>query len=656
MPVNPTMMPLVQEPNMPLGQDATAQTPNVDVEALVKGISGLLGAETETKNDHMKSGEERRNEEKQYEESVQYNFDKGAKARVAAYVKKLVDDAKAARSSWERNLYECMDLYEGIRAPKSDPWPNCSNVTTMAIPTHTKLMHAKLFPAVWNENLVYWRPVSGDDIENVDNIKKFMQWVVRQEMKLGNLVDDILQDLIVTGTVALKVRWDTEYRNMRDKDNPGKYKEIARQRAYVDNVPIDEVYMPYLWSDVNTSEFIAQDIYMRFPDLENKKARGLFTYDKEDEDAILGAINQNLPESIRIEKGKTEGTAEYYAHRDSYPIRLVECNVAWPIDGKMVESIFVIDYNSSTYLSGKPLTAVSPTGTRPWIVGQFIRRTGRPYGVGLPDLMKGLAKELDAIHNQRIDAGTMSIAPFGVYRAASSFDPEKVKVGPGIMVPVDDINDVNFIQVPNNSIASFQEERIIIEYMEKLTATSAYQMGRESEVAKSRATATGTMAIIAQGEQAYTLLGIRAQIIFAEMLTKILQAYQAFMPSGLADRVVGEDAGKLLFPDGMTIEELAGEYDAYMNLDVTAGSKAMEKQSNAAMIQMAPQLLAISQDPRGYRMAEDFIKSLGKVDPERYLGPMPKQGPATAGGMGAFGQQPVGPGMGLPGAGGAPNV
>ena len=277
------------------------------------------------------------------------------------------------------------------------------------------------------------------------------------------------------------------------------------------------------------------------------------------------------------------------------------------------------------------------------VIGQFIRRTNRPYGISLLEAIRGLAKELDAIHNQRIDAGSITVAPFGFYRAASSFDPEKIQISPGAMVPVDDINDVKLAQFQGNFIQSFQEERIIIEYIEKLTATSAYQMGRESDVVKSRATATGTMALIQQGEQAYTLLGLRCQRIISKMLTKILQAYQCFMPTGFADRILGGDAGELLFPDGLTPEEIDGGYDCYMALDSTAGNRAMERQVSAAILQNASVLLTLAQDPRGYEMAREFLTSMGKLDVEKYIGPKPQKGSFGTGG-------PVGAGMppGLP--------
>ena len=148
------------------------------------------------------SAEERHIEEKAEEKSVQYSLSPDKKKEIVDYVIKAVDDCVASRQTWKSTLDECLKLYEGTREPKSDPWPNCSNISVMAVPTHCNLMHSKLFPAAWNENLTYWQPISSDDIDNVENVRRFMDWVIRRELKLADFIDDLLHDLIVYGTIV----------------------------------------------------------------------------------------------------------------------------------------------------------------------------------------------------------------------------------------------------------------------------------------------------------------------------------------------------------------------------------------------------------------------------------------------------------------------
>jgi len=76
------------------------------------------------------------------------------------------------------------------------------------------------------------------------------------------------------------------------------------------------------------------------------------------------------------------------------------------------------------------------------------------YGKTIP--VNELENEMNSIHNQRLDAGTMSIIPMGVYRAGSGLTPEEIQVRPGLWIPVDDINDIKYLVMPNNVLVSFQ--------------------------------------------------------------------------------------------------------------------------------------------------------------------------------------------------------
>ena len=129
------------------------------------------------------TAEVRRAEELVEEKSVQYELTSDQKKEIVDYVIACIDGSVASRAKWKATLDDCLELYEGYRAPKSDPWTNCSNISAMAVPTHCNLMHSKLFPSVWNENNTFWQPVGADDVKNAQNVRRFMDWVVRRELK-----------------------------------------------------------------------------------------------------------------------------------------------------------------------------------------------------------------------------------------------------------------------------------------------------------------------------------------------------------------------------------------------------------------------------------------------------------------------------------------
>ena len=87
----------------------------------------------------------------------------------------LVEKDEADRKEHLEVRKECRDLYEGKRQPKSSPWKNCANVSTQIVTMVVEILHSRLFPAAWNENLIYWKPMEKTDLENIENVTKFMK-------------------------------------------------------------------------------------------------------------------------------------------------------------------------------------------------------------------------------------------------------------------------------------------------------------------------------------------------------------------------------------------------------------------------------------------------------------------------------------------------
>jgi len=250
-------------------------------------------------------------------------------------------------------------------------------------------------------------------------------------------------------------------------------------------------------------------------------------------------------------------------------------------------------------------------------------RPGSAYGEGVPEKMAGLQTEIDIIHNQRLNASSISIIPFGFYRAASGFDPHIVELAPGVFIPVDDINDVRLSEFRGNFTVSFQEERVALEYLDRLTATGPYQQGQESPIIGSRATATGTLALIGQSNQRYDIIIRRMLKAINEMVEMSLMFYQLNMPPGMAERIVGE-RGERLF-NHLSREQIAGRYDNHIPSDSLSSNKALERQTKLIGYQTFAQNPIVNSDPRYlWELTADAMKSVGMSDVERFLGEKPK--------------------------------
>lgn len=587
------------------------------------------------------------------QEKYRLTLSKAQKDELVERVIYLVDKDIADRAEYMEIRKHARDMYEGKREKKNDPWAGCANVSTQIVNMVVEILHSRLFPMSWNDNLIYWKPMEKTDVENVENISKFMKWVVK-EIGLVNVVDDFVHNLILDGTAVLKIRWVPEWKWIQRKipveDNMVKkikkvimsflggqkqheveqtkfkirYEYKKFEACQVEVINLEDVGFPTYSVPTSKEEDLEWIWHRSFPSLnELQEWEAMSMY--ENIDAIGSYIDTQLVSGTKQSDIEAEGT-KITQNKKNYRCEVIEFYDKYDYnnDGVREDIIVTVEKNSRTFMDARPLLSISRINERPFVVGQLIRRTNRIYGKSLAEVAMPLEEEINAIHNQRLDAGTMAIIPFGVYRAGSGFKPENIEMEPGMWIPVDDINDAKWITVPNNVMVSFQEERMLMELVEKLTSAGSYQAGQESDVNRSRSTARGTIAIIQQGEVRFTVLGKRCQSPLSRMMNKILHQYQDKMPPGLGMRVLGAD-GESLFPEGIAPEDLAGNYDSYMVLDSTAGSKQVDRDIRMQVYQAMLTNPLMMQNVSGFwKLTADLIKSTGLYeDVEDILGKRP---------------------------------
>jgi len=591
-------------------------------------------------------------EERTKNEELMINdlFDENARAEIVAMVINDVDDDIASRKVFLDNRKEIIDLYEGKRKKKKDPFPGCANVSTMLVAMVVELLHSKLFPAVYNDDLVHWIPQEKTDSKTAGKISKFMKWVLR---KIGfkSFVDDFVKGLTLEGTIVAKIVWSEEYRwilrriprvkkfilalkkgmgqllNIKgvNLEYEKKYDYVKFEQCDAQLLSLDDVgFPPYSvpGSDEDKLDHIWHRTRPFYKDVKQKIEKGFFVATE----GLSEVVDKTLVAEGKLQKARidAEGSALSTVYRNKYPMEQIEWYGKHQVPGMgYIECIFWVEKKFKKFLGAMPLIHLTKLNRRPFVIHQLIRRLNRMYGLTIADFIKEIQNETDTIHNQRLDAGTMSIVPPGGFRAASGMKPEQIKLAPGLLLPLDDVNDIKWFTMPNNVLTSFQEERMLLELAEKLSSLGSYQSGQESGIVKSRSTARGTLAIIAQGEQRFATLGFRTQDGLVKILNRILQSYQENMPADLDSRVLGYD-GQPLFPEGLSPEDILGGYDCFMAMDATGGSKSAEREFRGWIYNMALQNPIVMSNPQGlWEVTANLFRSGNDPDVEKYIGKKP---------------------------------
>ena len=566
-----------------------------------------------------------------------FDIDVDKKKKIVKFVIDCVEESKKQREAWLEIRRECINNYEGIRK-NNGPWVDSSNISTMVTTIAVDMIHSKLFPMVWNPDLVYWKGTTSHSEEIADNNKIFSQWIFTKDMEdTQERVDDIVQSLVLDGTTAVKRVWEKKfvyvtrvvpisYTAKGEIKYETVYDKVKRERARWIVKDIEHVYFPYNACNEDDAEYIVDEVFYTLPILRELKVRGLIL-DTVDLDEVKLALEKKYEPTGGTESRLHAAGIETITERiESMPIKCYEGYVKYDIndDDLREDCVFLVLpdlVNELGYLSGKPLHCVSRINKRPWKIAQFLRRKGIAYGKGIPELVRHLHDEVDAIHNQRIDAGNMVIAPFFFYRAASGFDPKTISVRPGMGIPLDDPQrDVYFPDYnPSRLSVSFQEEAIIMDLISKLTYLPPSSFGRENS---SRPTARGTIALIAEAGQPFNLLASRVMKTVMGLVTDTRKMYEEHWNNDYARSILDEKGRQhwsVLSP-----EMIAGDYLAFSEVDLETSNSAFEKQADQILYQSLFQDPFVNQNPSfAWELRANYIKSLGKKNVEKYIGPKP---------------------------------
>jgi len=591
-----------------------------------------------------KPKEAEKQEEKDKEEalSIQFKLTPEEKKDVVDKIEAMLQESESSRSGWLQIRRDSINQYEGIKQPSDFPWPNHSNVSTMVTTVACDLLHSKLFPMVWNEGAVTWEGREEHDIETSEINTVVMSWVASVDMKLQDKVDDIVHRLVVDGTVAIKELWVPYWTYVTRKIpkitfesiQSGKLEYevrvdyIRRERCELDIRPLERVFIPYntessspRWED--DAEYILDERWYTPEDLKEMKANGEIDQSVNLDELVQSMDELNELQGTAKDRAEAEGSsAPNTIRKEGHKLRCIEGYIKHAVvkgDVRRKQCVFLVVIQPKFYLSGKALHHVSRIGRRPWIIRPFMRRPGRAYGKGIPEMVRHLHTLLDAIHNQRIDAGNRVIGGGGFYRPASGTKARKLRVGPATWVPVDDPK--NDVYIPSYNMSglqwSAQEERLVMELIERLTYLTPAMLGRETA---SRPTARGTLAVIQQGEAKFGLIGRRVQSTICEVFTDVRQKYEENMPPAKWERIMGRKRIK----DWPSPEYMAGMYEAKMQLDLTAVDPEGKRTLAGMVFQtMAMDPLVLQNPAFMWEVRANYLRALKQEPVERFIGPKP---------------------------------
>ncbi len=536
----------------------------------------------------------------------------------------------ADRSEWlqrqEQFMIELDEFIDPIYESAMD-WSSTLHLPTIL--TVCKTYHSRMMTALWGIDPAFvCRSRTSANEDRAHLIEELMRYTLRDWCNeydgVEEELDKWLWDWITKGDGILKGRWakkftcfqDIESEHIQDvelKMDPASghsvpvpiVREVERevtkteevfngpmlQRAFAEDILIiggdgdpqkADAVLEQGWTTASECwSMVDQGVFRNAP-VEKMIAGG--------KDNIIGGDQSSNIKQLKIEQG---GRALLNRETELDRYRIIEAYMSLDVDGGGINSDVVVwvHVRTNEILRATYLRRVMPSGKRPYFRIGFHKRHGVEYNVGLPEMLYSLGKEIDSMHNIKVDVGILQSMPFGFYRpTAASLKEENLPIVPGALIPVDNPqSDVFFPNLGIKTTFGFQEHDALMNQVERLTSVSELNLGMQSDTQGAARTATGARALLGEASNNLSIYISRMNRGWKRALRYTFEMLQQRIPPGFQFRILGDD-GNSYWKKIETREELAGMYD----FELDANSANSNKQ---ILLEQANMIYQMTSDP-----------------------------------------------------------
>ena len=393
--------------------------------------------------------------------------------------------------------------------------------------------------------------------------------------------------------------------------------------------PLDVLAPAKAGGDIQKMPWFAQRLWLTEDDLRRKVKLGRFS--KEAVDTLLqgsgpeGDASQQDGAGVREGRAEAEGVAddgESDARAQEYAVWEVYKRHDIDDDGFEEEVIlWVCEDLPKVFLGWDYLDNVHAHGKRPYAAGRYLPLPFKFLGLSFPEIIQQLQDEINTIHNQRVDYGTIQNLPMYFYKGSSTHLPTTYSLKPGQGVPVD--NPATDIVVPRwqgSAAWGQQEEALLYQYFERLTGLTDLALGRQPNRVGATRTASGMQALLGEGGLRFKTAQDAFQQFHKEIWDLVLALDQEYLPPGKEFRVTGRRPEMIRIANRT---DIAGRFDIRLSANTESLNRSIQREDATVLLQALGNPLPIQLGLVGLkglaRLYRDLLKAYGKTDPDAYL-------------------------------------
>ena len=262
--------------------------------------------------------------------------------------------------------------------------------------------------------------------------------------------------------------------------------------------------------------------------------------------------------------------------------RIIEWHGKYDIDGdkRMEDMVVTYSPDSRVLLAARETDLLH--GKKPFAEMKLFQMPGRFESQGVPEMIADLQTELNDIHNQRIDNGTLTNATMFYYDPTSDVDPEIHRPGPGMGFPAAQ-NQFGIVQTGDVKYSSFREEEGVRRLVQDRIGVTDFAIGNDSSAITNK-TATGINSIVQEGNQRLEMMLHNVSLGVNEAILQTLQLLQQFGDDEILYRVVEDASGGMR---KISAREIVGQWDIEIAANSVNTNRILQLQDLQQQLEVA---------------------------------------------------------------------
>jgi hypothetical protein len=544
--------------------------------------------------------------------------------RLGQWLQDQITRARGHREDEERKWKQFDRYYESKPdVDKKDfPWPDASNVFIPITRIHSDLIFSRILASLWTQQDVWIvKSYNKRYKDYVSGIQRLLNWTAKERMQANKTSKPAVKQIVKRGTSIFKLYWRRLVKPVFMVDDAGELQKDTQ--LFYDAPALD-------W--VRVEDFLIPDPNLTKRDQHIWQAEEIrLTWTQLNELAFNGFFDSN-----RLEEFKPYLTTHWNQYQSSteelHGINRVE-NAIIPI----YETYAWLDINNDNLAepviiwverySGKVLKMAyndDPLGRSPYLPIQFMPREDWFYGIGVPEMLEHLNREINTMHNQRRDNATIANIRQPIVRTGSDCTLKPgVRMFPGLPIFTEDpARDLSLLQLGDVYPSASSDEILDLQYCERTTGVTDPMVGRLGSGMGTRTPAALGISLMQQSASRMQIGIDDIRETFEEIGYRTLELYGRYKDS--AEGIIGklfdgepETINKVMEVLSLPVTELREHFVMDMSVVSQTINREVAQQMHQAKIQMkmniGQQMMQLGQMLINPQMPPEFKKPLGDL-------------------------------------------